>query len=1252
MQFTPKALRIHVWAVAFLVAVAGVRAEAANRAPLGGGTTNAGFTGEYFANTDFAGEPAFTRRDPRIRHDWKEGPAGRGLPVGGATTPGMADFPLDGFSIRWSGELVARFDENYSFRVVGRDGVRFTLGGKVLVDSLDKGVETVVSHKMPKGEKVSVVFEYVDRAGTGASEARLEWSSPSTPWEVVDPLSFAQICGHQAAPQTWLGRERADMKRESVRWRGLEEGDYKKGKVLAEAELDSDGWPTVPGFLVELNHQYTGRHMVRFKGRANVSVGSFWHGGRVDVRWNTAADGSGDTYSTENSKDRYGLAMLPIGVGYSAADNTTTAWFDLGSVPSGLILLFTDAERAPGKPGLTGLQVMAPVALDSTETHQPGEILKRQAREVFSNFIVNRLHIGMSQNKGWTWDQRTLPTYHTREHADGWGYCLEEYIMLVNESGMDWHICCGAGWDQEFMKKFALMVRYGSDGVEPYDHYVENPKYPPLNPNLRIYLEHSNELPWAVYPGFIWDDLRKKVAEGHPDWEIVNYDGKCRGADGTAMFRYHALRMKQISDAFREAYADVPDAIGDRARVYCFGQYTAAHMNTMLQFLDNYFNKADPASTYAGEPHPPSYYIWGGGGAIYYGCSNKFGLMEEELLPDGGFEAFDVPDGVAELRPENAGWTFTGNGGICDVRLPSRPAVAVPNLPAQPAEPLKNDQWVGFKFTVGEDDLFVYKLGRWVYEGDEDLNWWASQPLELAIFDENGGRMAGFRGAPKLNTFEKGEFAYWPCGEKAWGKSKILPAYLEAGKTYYLVSRENAGNEQQRFYAAVPVQAAPGITVQAAVAGANIKDLQEKAGSLAIGPVNMIFTSEPLATADGNVGVPPDCSEMVFYRGWSPQPLENEFDFGTQCAFLQGESSMSRDFTVDKAGTYWITFNPAIDRLSNGYRRQSWGGWTVAGGFGTLRVSVDGEDVTVDGLLPNGGYEARGKVFHYAATNLFKLEPGRHTVTFERVNPGQGTLFIDEVHLSSEDAFYGGPDSPNFPAGGNAFGQNAATGYHLTAQAECEMAQNWGLVPGTYEGGWAVQGDFDHYSMLAWNDLRYGSDVANAELTKQALRNAFDIWCRKGGYVYAYFYPVQKNIAQMDAPLLQCVQEMNDRLSASPEAGTALPGTVTPQMDHTQGGVDNRYSTSWSDKKNPAELPAHSWKSWIVRSDGTADYVLTLHAAGGPAQLRVDDAVVAAGDAQNALSARVKLTAGLHAVKVQSLDAALTIEKVDIEEAE
>jgi hypothetical protein len=221
----------------------------------------------------------------------------------------------------------------------------------------------------------------------------------------------------------------------------------------------------------------------------------------------------------------------------------------------------------------------------------------------------------------------------------------------------------------------------------------------------------------------------------------------------------------------------------------------------------------------------------------------------------------------------------------------------------------------------------------------------------------------------------------------------------------------------------------------------------------------------------------------------------------------------------------------------------------------------------------------------------------------------------------------------------------------LTAQAECEMAQNWGLVPGTYEGGWAVQGDFDHYSMLAWNDLRYGSEATNPELTKQALRNAFDIWCQQGGYVYAHFYPFQQRIGQMDAPLLKCIQEMNDRLSAAPQAGTTLPATLNPETNHWQGGVDNRYWSSWSPKQTPAELPAHSWKSWIVTSPETADYTITLYATGGRTVLCIDDAVVAEGNAVDSPNGMVRLSAGVHAIKLKALEQPITVEKIKVARA-
>ena len=107
-------------AVAPLIMLGTITPHAVNRMPVGGGTTKAGLMGEYFANPSFQGKPVFTRRDVRFHHDWKESPAGQDPPVGGASTPGMKDFPLGDSSIRWTRQVVTRFSETYTFRITFR----------------------------------------------------------------------------------------------------------------------------------------------------------------------------------------------------------------------------------------------------------------------------------------------------------------------------------------------------------------------------------------------------------------------------------------------------------------------------------------------------------------------------------------------------------------------------------------------------------------------------------------------------------------------------------------------------------------------------------------------------------------------------------------------------------------------------------------------------------------------------------------------------------------------------------------------------------------------------------------------------------------------------------------------------------------------------------------------------------------------------------------------------------------------------
>src|SRR5687768_10096411 len=88
---------------------------------VGGGLTNAGLKGEYFDNATLSGSPAFTRIDVRVDFNW-----GNASPGGSPAAP-YDRVGADRFSVRWTGQVIPRFSEAYTFIASADDGVRMSI---------------------------------------------------------------------------------------------------------------------------------------------------------------------------------------------------------------------------------------------------------------------------------------------------------------------------------------------------------------------------------------------------------------------------------------------------------------------------------------------------------------------------------------------------------------------------------------------------------------------------------------------------------------------------------------------------------------------------------------------------------------------------------------------------------------------------------------------------------------------------------------------------------------------------------------------------------------------------------------------------------------------------------------------------------------------------------------------------------------------------------------------------------------------
>ncbi len=1208
---------------------------------VGGGLLDAGITGEYFDNPDLAGEPVFTRNDIRLDFDWGE----HLQPGGGLDGSLLESVPADDYSIRWEGRLSPRFTETYTFSAYA-DSVRMWIKADAEpdyspapqidhwpVDEPTAYDARTFDYAMTAGEVYDVRIEYRER--TGSAMMRLLWESPSTPQEVVSPAAYV---GEQPPGRRILA---ADAMWGATNWGdkdGLDDGDLAR---------DADGNPIEDfAFLIRPQDQdlNPGTYLMQFKGTAEVYV-HLVNGERF-----ASADGSID----------YGDRLDP-GEGYDAGTNTTAVRMILPPGSDNCWPNFIDTDRdGPGtdfglNSGVADLKLMRPATLNGQTPHELDEVFARDAVDAMDRFVTYRWNdVNGAGDAEWT-DRKNLQGLggDTNENH-------EYKILWCNRTGRDLWIQVPHRATDDYVTQMARLLRHGSDADgNPYTAPQADPVHPPLNPNLRIHVEYSNEAPWngaGQYPQARWMDnevenLRQAwlADPDSPDgrrFALLNYDGAL-GTDGdlsgsfTGAKRFFALRTKEISDIFRSVFGDqaMPAPGRDDPRVrpvlmYQYDNYNNTARDALL-FLDDYFNRTDPASTHTGDAHPVSYYLYGAGAATYYASADRLGIAEEHpfnLDEIGSFQAEPVPQGQAVLAPGDSPWTFTGTGGV--YHQPSREA---PGLAAMGTPTTEVDDYTyrGFKFTVGPDDVAVYELGRYVEPGNTDVHW--IEIRDAQTHEKVGGVEID------LADFAEGSVAHVRAGKEIWIASRKFwsaPYILQAHKSYYLVCSENPGADAH--YTDVELTAPAGIVIDGTVKGSNDGGtwdwIEGTTPNRAFGPVSMKIAVDPVATADEGftLGFAQDSKEDRDAQMRSNDPA----DYSTQAMFLAGTASAAIEVTFDAPGTYGLVYHVAYKRDQQPYLDTDGDGDPddenlrnrfqvyLDDGTTAIDISPGGQSDVRPGNWSYEGYWTKPSIgFDFFGSAPFEITDTSRTYTlrFETSEDDDNhAVLIDNVNLASTASMLAG----EIPYGGGlAEGQPDVTEWEARVMSQYVYGQSFGLKAMAYEGGWYPGGDANKMP-LQFASAYYDPQMVDGE------RNAQEILARAGlevatDYTRSFACPDWDLAHADDYRRMQAWDQVHGALRT--EADNGLPVSSTFDAGN-----------AWWDKGGEdGSLAAGQWLSWNVIVPETGLYVFRVEAsAGGELELCVDEASTilsgATGEAiENADG--VFLTKGLHALRLKAV---------------
>jgi hypothetical protein len=152
-----------------------------------------GLTGSYYPTNNFTGTPV-SRTDPVVDFDWGNG------------APGVPGLGADNFSVRWTGQIEARYSEVYTFTMAGDDRITLRVHGQTVIDrQFYSPNESTGTIRLEAGRRYDIEVTVAEDAG-GAG-ARLWWQSASQPREIVPAAQLFPTAQFQTVTvRTGFGR--------------------------------------------------------------------------------------------------------------------------------------------------------------------------------------------------------------------------------------------------------------------------------------------------------------------------------------------------------------------------------------------------------------------------------------------------------------------------------------------------------------------------------------------------------------------------------------------------------------------------------------------------------------------------------------------------------------------------------------------------------------------------------------------------------------------------------------------------------------------------------------------------------------------------------------------------------------------------------------------------------------------------------------------------------------------------------------